>query len=169
MFVGPIAGVMFPKLVRGTSANLGAKLVKDTALATILVVAFVTGSGWLGCAFVPGMLELAVETAWLPEGLRAGLEAKHSQLLLVAGLVPVFLVAMGPLAVANVYISHLVANQQFRKIGVLVVLALVYGIGLATIPFSVRSLILWVGLGNVGILVGAFIFSRKLQALSSEG
>ena len=169
MFVGPIAGVMFPKLVRETSAHRGAKLVWDSALATILVVAIVTGAGWIGCAFVPGMLELAAETAWLPEGLRAGLEAKHSQLLLVAGLVPVFLVAMGPLAVANVYISHLVVNQQFRKIGVLVVLALVYGIGLASIPFSLRSLILWVGLGNVGILVGAFVFSRKLQRLSSDG
>ena len=77
--------------------------------------------------------------------------------------------SVGPLAVANVFISHLVANQQFRKIGVLVVLALVYGIGLAMIPFSVRLLILWVGLGNVGILVGAFVFSRQLQAVSSAG
>jgi O-antigen/teichoic acid export membrane protein len=168
MFVGPIAGVMFPKLVSGAYANRGAKLVRDTALATILVVAFATCAGWLGCAFVPSMLELAAEAAWLPEGGRAGLEAKHSQLLLIAGLVPIFLVAMGPLAVANVYISHLVANERFRHIGVLVVLTIVYGIGLTTIQFSVRSLILWVGLGNVGILVGAFVFSRKLQSLSSD-
>ena len=169
MFVGPLAGVMFPKLVSETSWHKGAKLVRDTALATCLVVVIVTGLGWLACAIVPSLLESSTGMAWLPEGVSAGLAAKHSQLLFVARLVPIFLLAMGPLAVANVYVSHLVANEQFRKVGFLVVLAIVYGIGLATIPFSVRSLILWVGLGNGCILVGAYVLSRKLQMPSSDG
>ena len=163
MFVGPLAGVMFPRLVKERSGHTGSKLVRDTALATFGVVICVSLFSWIACLLAPRLLDYASSATWLPAAVSGALESKGPALLWVAGVVPLFLIAMGPLAIANVFVSHLVALKEFRKISCLIVVVLAYGIGLATISFSVNVLIFWVGLGNLGLLLGALGFSYRVQ------
>ena len=163
MFVGPLAGVMFPRLVKETSGHTGSKLVRDTALATLAVVVVVSVGSWIGYFALPYLLEYSASVVWIPDSIHGALASKRTELLWVSGVVPLFLGAMGPLAVANVFISHLVALKEFRKISCLILVILVYGIGLAMISFSVNSLIFWVGLGNLGLLLGALGFSYRVQ------
>ena len=161
MFVGPVAGVMFPKLVSESSGHKGARLVKDTALATGIIVLIVAGGGGLGGVLFPWLVDLVLQSQLLPEGVGAWLLANREKLEWIARTAPLFLVAMGLLAVANVFLSHLVAVRAFRETGWLAGICLVYGVGLLVLPLTVNSQILWIGIGNAGLLLGAYVYSRN--------
>ena len=168
MFVGPLAGVMFPKLVRETSDHQGARLVRDTALATAFVVGLAVTAAFAGSWAMPSVIQGALEWESLSPELRAGFETKSAALIWIARLAPWFLAAMGPLAVANVFMSHLVANRRFRMIAGLLGVVGLYGVGLVTISFSVQTLVFWVGLGNGTLLAAAFLLSQRLRRESAN-
>ncbi len=119
MFVGPLAGVMFPKLVSESLKHKGARLVRDTALATTMVVVLAVVASFAGSLMLPSIIQWVTTLNGLSEGVRSGLDAKSSQLIWIARVAPWFLVAMGPLAITNVFLSHLVANRRFRMIACL--------------------------------------------------
>ena len=168
MFIGPLAGVIFPLLVRDDSRQRGNQLIKGTAVVTTLIAVVVTLAAWIGQALLPALLEAFAAASTLPQGVREILTAKGPKLIQIAKLAPWFLMAMAPLALANIYLSHLVARRAFRPIGVLLGVVLGYGSGLALLSFNPATLICWVGLGNVLLLVGAFGLSRRLDSSQTE-
>ena len=160
MFVGPIAGVMFPKLVRESGTRRGADLIAKTAIATTLVVGLGIGLSGMGAYSLPWVLQWIEGAQWIPQTGRELVASRETRLLEIASLVPLFLMAMGPLAVANVFINHLVAGEYFRRIGWIAGWCAFYGLGLVTLPFTMKGLIAWVGFGNGMLLLGAVLLSR---------
>ncbi|MCS1411443.1 MAG: hypothetical protein M2R45_04643 [Verrucomicrobia subdivision 3 bacterium] len=163
MFIGSIAGVMFPKLVRPSAGDLGRNLVFRTALASLVVILVVVVCGSVACWLIPVFLRFAATAARIPERIGSLLVEKEEKLLWIADLVPYFLVAMGLLALANVFISHLVAKQAFGKIGCLMLIPSVYGLGLVTRGFNTTSMVLWIGAANAVLLIAAYLFSRQVS------
>ncbi len=166
IFVSPIAGVMFPKLVNQASEGSKAKLVSQTFWATLIIVVLVAGGGVAVCWWAaPAFLQSADAASWLP-GVAADWLSKDrtEKLLWVAKLMPCFFGAMGLLALANVFVSHLVARREFGKVGCLLPVPAVYGLGLAVFEFSPVSLILWMGVVSAGLLALVYCFSRRVVA-----
>ena len=76
---------------------------------------------------------------------------------------------MGLLALANVFVNHLVANREFGKVACLLPVPAIYGLGLVSLDFSPTSLVLWVGMANAGMLLAAGFLSRRLVVQGREG
>ncbi len=168
MFVGPIAGVMFPKLVRESQGRTGRRLVSGTALATALLAVLVIGLAVLGGWFIRWQLAVEGGFTWLPEGARAAVFAKEEKLRWASGVIPWFLGGMGCLAMANVYISHLVANLRFRAMLSLLWIPLGYAAGLYWLSYSPRQLVLWMVVGNGVLLLAAWWQSRQAWGLATK-
>jgi O-antigen/teichoic acid export membrane protein len=112
LFTGPLAAVMFPKIVRSVARAEKTDLMK-IALATTCVLA---GGAALGLSVLgPWILPLVFTKAYLA----------------VADLLPWFAWSMVPLALANVLINNLLARERFAIVPGLVVLAVGYGLSLA--------------------------------------
>ena len=165
LFVGPIAGVMFPKLVSQSSKDSGPKLVSRTFWATLAIVGLSAAlSGVICWGAAPAMLQSAAMTSILPDGAADWLLKKEGQILRIAHLVPYFFGAMGLLALANVFVNHLVARREFGKVACLLPAPAVYGLGLAALDFSPTSLVLWVGAANAWMLLAAGFLSRRIAS-----
>ena len=165
LFVGPIAGVMFPKLVNPSRQDSGPKLVSRTFWATLAIVGLATALGGVICwLLAPAVLQSAEMISILPGGAADWLLKKEGQILRIARLLPYFFGAMGLLALANVFVSHLVANREFGKVACLLPAPAFYGLGLVTLDFSPISLVVWVGMANAWMLLAAGFLSRRVVA-----
>lgn len=169
LFVGPIAGVMFPKLVNPSSKDSGPKLVSRTFWATLAIVGLATALSGVVCWVVaPAVLQSAATISILPGGAADWLLERDEQILRIARLVPYFFGAMGLLALANVFVNHLVANREFGRVACLLPAPAFYGLGLASLDFSPTSLVLWVGMANAGLLLAAGFLSRRISGEAKE-
>ncbi len=158
MFVGPLAAVMFPRLVGGRSDK---GLVDKVALASLGVVAVVVVGSLILCqAFVL----LPVEE-WLSPQAGQWLAERRDSLSSIASMTPPFMVVMGLLALSNVYISHLSAGRQFSRLAWLLVVSLAYALGLACFDFSVEGLLWWMGISNAALLALSWLHSRRAPPL----
>jgi O-antigen/teichoic acid export membrane protein len=106
IFTGPVALVMFPKIVRSLSRAeriglLGQALLSTGALA---------GLAALACTFLPELPFRILKPAYLP----------------IAPLLPWFAWAMMPLTLTNVLINDLLARSRYRAVPWLLGVALVY-------------------------------------------
>ena len=170
LFVGPIAGVMFPKLVNPSSKDSGPKLVSRTFWATLVIVGLAAAlSGVICWDAAPAVLQSASTISILPAGAADWLLERKGQILRIARLVPYFFGAMGLLALANVFVNHLVANREFGKVACLLPVPAIYGLGLVSLDFSPTSLVLWVGMANAGMLLAAGFLSRRLVVQGRKG
>lgn len=167
LFVGPIAGVMFPKLVGTSRKDSASKLVSQTFWATLAIVGLAAAFSGVVCWWaVPAVLQSAEMI--LPGGAADWLLRKEGQILRIAYLLPYFFGAMGLLALANVFVNHLVANREFGKVACLLPAPALYGLGLVVLDFSPTSLVLWVGMANAWMLLAAGFLSRRVVAEGSD-
>jgi len=110
--VGPLAAVMFPRIVHSV-----AKAEKSDLMGLVLL-----GTGILA---VMGALGLSVLGPWI---VRFVSGEKFVQV--AASLLPWYAGAMVPLALANVLLNNLLARSFFRVVPALCVLATAYGFAL---------------------------------------
>jgi O-antigen/teichoic acid export membrane protein len=111
--VGPLAAVMFPKLVHAK-----AKAEKTNLLGLVLLGTLILSAGAAAGLSVLGFLP--VKIMFPPEYLTP-----------VTALLPWYGWALVPLSVGNVLLNHLLAHGQFKVVPGLCVVALGYGIALS--------------------------------------
>jgi O-antigen/teichoic acid export membrane protein len=111
MFTGPLAAVMFPKIVRSVVRAEGTDVLRFTLLGTLAM-----GGG--------GALALSVMA---PLFITIGFNPKFVS---IAPLVPWFVWAMLPLALATVLVNNLMAREVFRAVPALAAVAGVYACAL---------------------------------------
>jgi O-antigen/teichoic acid export membrane protein len=110
--VGPLAAVMFPKVVHSTARSEKSNLLTVTLVATALLAAGGVGGLWL---LGPWVVKLVYTPAYV---------TPTTTILLW------YAAAMVPLALANVLVNHLLAKSDFRIVPWLVGLALAYVLAL---------------------------------------
>jgi O-antigen/teichoic acid export membrane protein len=119
-FTGPMAAVMFPKIVHSA-----ARAERTDVLAQALgATALLGGAGALFCTIVPG----------LP------LRVMYDQsFLVIEPLVPWFAWCVLPLTLANVLINNLLARSRFAVVPWLVILAVAYGAALLLVSSRLNT------------------------------
>jgi len=110
--VGPLAAVMFPRIVHST-----AKAEKSDLMGMVLL-----GTGLLATCGALGLWVLGpwvVELVWGTQYVKVAAE-----------VLPWYAGAMVPLSLANVLLSNLLARSSFKVVPATVVVALAYGLAL---------------------------------------
>jgi O-antigen/teichoic acid export membrane protein len=113
-FTGPLAAVMFPKVVRSVALTQDTRALRQALAAT----AFLGAAAAIACTLLP-RLPLRIIYFSKPEYWQA------------APLVPWFVWCLLPLVLANVLISNLLARQRFAIVPWLILVAAGYGLALA--------------------------------------
>jgi O-antigen/teichoic acid export membrane protein len=113
--VGPLAMVMFPKIVHSTAKSQKSDLMGVVLLGTGVLAACGAVGLWI---IGPWVVKLVYKEAYVQVG---------------ASVLPWYAWAMLPLALANVLLNNLLARSQFRVVAPLVVLAVCYGIALVVV------------------------------------
>ncbi len=110
--VGPLASVMFPRLVHSK-----AKAEKTNLVTLVLVgTALLAGIGAVGLTIIgPFVVPMVYDPKWAPDALR---------------VLPWYAAAMVPLAVANVLLNNLLAKSSIKVVAPLCALAAAYGYAL---------------------------------------
>lgn len=115
-FIGPIAAVMFPKIVR--SARLEEK--SNALSLTVLTTAVVSAAGAIALSFLA------------PIAIKFGFSERF---LGIKPLIPWYAGSMVPLCLSNVLIAHLLATRRHRAIACLLIIAVAYAVTLSnTVP-----------------------------------
>ncbi|HVM48585.1 MAG TPA: lipid II flippase MurJ [Candidatus Acidoferrum sp.] len=131
--VGPLATVMFPKLVHAKARSEKSDLLGVVLLGTLIFsAAGATGLCVLG--------RLAVKIIFTKDYLEAA-----------TALLPWYAWAVVPLALANVLINNLLAHSHFKVLPALCVLAVGYGFALGHFHGSPVMVIKVLGLGNLAL------------------
>lgn len=132
--VGPLAAVMFPKLVhsaaKGQKSNLMGMVLLGTA---VLAIGGVIGLMVLG----PVVTRIVYN---------------QSYVAITTAVLPWYAAAIVPLALANVLLSNLLAHSQFRVVPALVVLAGAYAFALTRFHGSFVTVLQVYGVSNLLLL-----------------
>jgi O-antigen/teichoic acid export membrane protein len=121
--VGPLATVMFPRIVHSSAKSEKTNLVGLVLMGTAVLA-------------IGGATGLAVLGRWLV-GLVYG-----PSFVQVAGLVlPWYAAAMVPLALANVLVNNLLARSQFGVVPFILLLAIAYAVTMAYVNHVSHSLV----------------------------
>ncbi|MBM3876032.1 MAG: hypothetical protein FJ386_04835 [Verrucomicrobia bacterium] len=138
MFTGPLAAVMFPKIVRSVATSDSTDVLRLTFLGTLAM-----GAG--------GALALSVMA---PLFLKLGFNPKFVS---IAPLVPWFAWAMVPMALASVLVNNLMARGLFRAVPALLGVAVMYSVALAVlVPKFAATLPPLAGFVRVTQVLGCF-------------
>ena len=150
-FTVPIAGVMYPKIVRSVRLDEKSNALPLTVMTTAIVAA---------C----GAIAL---TIMAPIAIRYGFSARFEA---IAPLVPWFAWCMFPLTMTNVLIAHLLATTRYRAIAVLLLISLGYLFTLwKTVPTPApgtdlmplfKKVVQTIGIFNLAILLVTVAFCR---------
>lgn len=163
IFTTPLAQVMFPKVITGMRTGSPTDVLRHAVVTTAGLALLIA----LGCSafFVvfPGFLEalLARQPAVLPAALQEKLLRNREGILLSARLIPAFMWAMAPLAVANVLINNLLALRRNHAVPWLVAVAAGYGIVLQFLPASFSAVLITLGAFNLLLLATAARFTYR--------
>ncbi len=132
--VGPLATVMFPRIVHHS-----AKAEKTDLMGLVL----------LGTAImaVAGAICLSVLGPWIIK-----LVYKQSYVAVASAVLPWYAAAMVPLALANVLLNNLMARSLFRAVPALCLLAVAYGLALTHFHHSLVSVLKTCGVFNLLLL-----------------
>lgn len=147
--VGPLAAVMFPRVVHSA-----AKAEKSDLMRVVLLGTFVLGAGGaLGlCVVGPFVVKLIYPARYAAQAI---------------ALLPWYAWAMVPLALANVLLNDLLARGSFRVVPALIVLAVGYPFALTQFhdnPVTVLKV-----LGSFNLLLLAVSAWYSYRAPSSAG
>lgn len=149
--VGPLTGVMFPKIVHSTARAEKSNLLGLT-LACSAVLALVGAAGlWV---LGPWVVPVVYPRSYLPVTL---------------AVLPWYAGAMLPLCLANVLVNNLLAQSRFRIVPILVVMAVAYGLTLTQIHDTLIHVLQVLGSFNLVLLAicAAFTWGGKGAAPNS--
>lgn len=153
-FTAPLAAVMFPKLVREATrakSDVLGQAFLGTAILGVLAGVGCTLAAWL----LPDMADRF-----------SILAAKKKIITEIASLIPYFIWSMLPLALGNVFVAALLAQERYRAVPWLVGIAVAYGLTLAWLantaePPSQQTIILTLGGFNLVFLCTAATLARR--------
>jgi len=133
--VGPLAAVMFPRLVHSAAKSeksnlMGLVLIGTAVLATVGAVSMSILGPFI-VKIVSGQKFVAVASA----------------------LLPWYAFAMVPLSVANVLLNNLLAQSSAKAVAPLCILAVAYGFALTRFHDSLQMVLQTMGLCNVVLLL----------------
>jgi len=141
--VGPLAAVMFPKLVHSAAKGQKSNLMNLVLLGTVVLA-------------TAGAVGVSVLGPWLVRFV-----GKPSFVEVASALMPWYAGAMVPLALANVLINNLLAHGQFRIVPALVVLAGAYAFALTRFHDSFVHVLQVVGSSNLLLLAVSAWFTWR--------
>ena len=149
LFTGPLAAVMFPKIVRSIASAQKTDMLKVTLLTTAVLAG-------LGAVFIAYIFPFGFQ---LFLKLFASRAVQTKAAFLVAGfsLLPPFAASMAVLTVANVLINNLLARGKFQVVPWLVVVVAAYALTLFEIHTSVEQVIYTLG-GFSILMAGVALF-----------
>jgi O-antigen/teichoic acid export membrane protein len=133
--VGPLAAVMFPKIVHAKAKGEKSDLMGVVLLGTVILAA-------------GGAMGLWVLRPWVVPFV-----FKANYVQPAAVLLPWYAWAVVPLAVANVLLNNLLARSQFKVIPALCVLAVGYAFALSRFHGTEVMVIQTLGAGNLLLMV----------------
>lgn len=149
IFTAPLTVVMFPKIVKNLSHGKKSNLLMHTLVGTLLLGMLAA----VACTIVSFGLKYLLTSpdpvSYVPQALVAKLKAKEEGVLAVSGLIPWFVWAMLPLALANVLLNNLVARQRFHFIPYSIGTVLAYALALAGFARSFVGIIQILGCFNL--------------------
>ena len=151
--VGPLATVMFPRIVHST-----AKAEKNDLMGLVLLgTAILAIAGAVGLALAGPLIVRVV--------------AKASYVPVASSILPWYAGAMVPLAMANVLVNNLLAKSDFRLVPWLVALALAYVLALTQFHASLVQVLQTLGVAcSVLFLICAwFTWGAKGKARAEAG
>jgi len=142
LFTGPLAAVMFPKIVRSLASSQETDMLKVTLWST----AVLAGLGAIFVAYI------------LPFGLRIFFKGAF-----VSGipLMPPFAASMAVLTVANVLINNLMARGRFQVVPWLVLVVGAYALTLLKFHRSVEQVIYTLGAFSVLMAFTCLLFTWR--------
>ncbi len=132
--VGPLAAVMFPRLVHNA-----ARAEKSNLMNLVFL-----GTGVLGLV---GATSLSLLGPWLVQ-IMSGKEF----VAVASALLPWYAFAMVPLGLGNVLLNNLMAHSDFRAVPFLALLTVSYGLALGYFNDTPIHMIQTVGVGNLMLL-----------------
>src|SRR5215469_9393294 len=139
--VGPLATVMFPRIVHSAAksekSNLMSVVLLGTAVLAILGVASLTLVG-------PFVVKLVYKPSYVEVATK---------------VLPWYAGAMVPLALANVLLNNLLARSMFKVVLPLCILAVGYGFALTRFHSSLVQVLQTLGVANVFLLAICAFFS----------
>ena len=150
----PLAAVMFPKLVR--EATRAKSDVLGQAFLGTAILGVLAG---IGCTLAAWLLPDMADRFSI-------LAAKKKIITEIASLIPYFIWSMLPLALGNVFVAALLAQERYRAVPWLVGIAVAYGLTLAWLantaePPSQQTIILTLGGFNLAFLCTAATLARR--------
>jgi O-antigen/teichoic acid export membrane protein len=147
-FAGPLAAVMFPKIVRSAALTQDTRALRQALTATVLIC----GIAALACTVAP----------WLP--VRVIFFRKH-EYWAAAPLVPWFAWCLLPLIVSNVLVSNLLARERFAVAPWALLIAAGYGVALGMLKPHLLQMEVMTAFRTVIQTLG--VFSLLLLAVSA--
>ena len=138
-FAGPLAAVMFPKVVRSAALTQDTRAMRQALAATALVC----GLAALACTVLPG---LPVRIIYL----------RKPEYWSATPLVPWFAWCLLPLILANVLLSNLLARERFAVVPWAVLIAAGYGLALGLLKPRLLEMELMAAFRSVIQTLGAF-------------
>jgi O-antigen/teichoic acid export membrane protein len=173
MLLGPLAGVMFPKLIQSNRDGKANVLLWNTLLGTLviggLVCLFFVGLAWGWPNVVNALKESSGNGA--AGGFIARVLAKEQGLGFAMDLLPWFAAGMLCLCFSNVLLSNLLAYQQYRVLAIPFIIVLGYVICLATLPQNGKHLVQLIFLFNLllmVVLMGLVFWTGTWRGASSQ-
>ena len=153
-FTAPLAAVMFPKLVREA-----ARVKSDVLGQAFLGTAILGVLAGIGCTLAAWLLPDIADRFSI-------LATKKKIITEIASLIPYFIWSMLPLALGNVFVAALLAQERYRAVPWLVGIAVAYGLTLAWLantaePPSQKTIILTLGGFNLAFLCTAATLARR--------
>jgi O-antigen/teichoic acid export membrane protein len=143
--VGPLAAVMFPKIVHSSARSERTNLVGIVLLGTAILA-------------ILGALGLSIVGRWV-----VPMVFTKSYVPVATAVLPWYAGAMVPLSLANVLISNLLARGAYRVVPALCVLAVAYGIALTQFHQSFVMVLQVFGLFNL-LLLGVCAWYTRREA-----
>lgn len=147
--VGPLAAVMFPRIVHSAAKSEKTDLMRTVLLGTlVLSVGGALGLWLLG----PFVVKLVYPSHFVKTAV---------------AVLPWYAFAMVPLALANVLLNNLLARGLFRIVPSLVVLAVAYGVALTQFHGSLITVLQVLGGFNLLLLAACVWFTYRGQPAES--
>jgi O-antigen/teichoic acid export membrane protein len=147
-FTGPLAAVMFPKIVHSAVRSQPTNLMRLTLLGTAVLSALAA----VGLTLTGPLL------------IRLGSTPAN---LAVIPLLPLFAWSMVPLAIANVLLSNFMAHSHFKLVPFLVLVAAGYWVALQYHHASFKAVIQTLGIFNLLFLAVCLGFTWSTNGKSS--
>ncbi len=155
MLLGPLAGVMFPKLVRshreGQSNSILISTMSGTLLLGGVVFCFFMSMSWAWPHLIESMRGMT-GTGMLV-GLAQRVVSKEEGLTVVLDLLPWFSAAMLFLSCSNVLLSNLLALKKYRVLLIPFSVVIAYLVSLALLPSDGKELVQLIFLFNIVLLL----------------